>query len=429
MKDLLIRGATLIDPSQDRMEKADIRIRKGVVAAVADQLPVDDAGLLQADGLYCAPGLVDIHVHLRDPGQTHKEDIFSGCVAAAAGGVTSVVCMPNTNPPVDDPSIVQSILEKSVRADAHVYPVGTITRGLQGQELTDFAILKKAGVCALSDDGKPVPTAGLMAAALKKAAAVGLPVLSHSEDRELAGNGIMHEGRVSVELGVPGIPAQAEEVAIAREIRLAAETGCPVHICHVSTAGSVALLREAKAKGIPVTAETAPHYFTLTHDALRTRDADYRMNPPLRTAADVRAVIHGLQDGTLSIIATDHAPHTAEEKADFNTAPNGSVGLETSLAVGITSLVVPGHLTLMQLLRCMSTAPAQLMGFKAGSLRTGMPADMVLFDPNEQWTVQPEQLRGKSHNTPFKGMTLTGKVKATILGGKIVYLEEEPLCR
>ncbi len=429
MKDLLIRGSTLIDPSQDRMEKADIRIRKGVVAAVADQLPVDDAELLQADGLYCAPGLVDIHVHLRDPGQTHKEDIFSGCVAAAAGGVTSVVCMPNTNPPVDDPSIVQSILEKSVRADAHVYPVGTITRGLQGQELTDFAILKKAGVCALSDDGKPVPTAGLMAAALKKAAAVGLPVLSHSEDRELAGNGIMHEGRVSVELGVPGIPAQAEEVAIAREIRLAAETGCPVHICHVSTAGSVALLREAKAKGIPVTAETAPHYFTLTHDALRTRDADYRMNPPLRTAADVRAVIHGLQDGTLSIIATDHAPHTAEEKADFNTAPNGSVGLETSLAVGITSLVVPGHLTLMQLLRCMSTAPAQLMGFKAGSLRTGMPADMVLFDPNEQWTVQPEQLRGKSHNTPFKGMTLTGKVKATILGGKIVYLEEEPLCR
>ena len=429
MKDLLIRGSTLIDPSQDRMEKADIRIRKGVVAAVADQLPVDDAELLQADGLYCAPGLVDIHVHLRDPGQTHKEDIFSGCVAAAAGGVTSVVCMPNTNPPVDDPSIVQSILEKSVRADAHVYPVGTITRGLQGQELTDFAILKKAGVCALSDDGKPVPTAGLMAAALKKAAAVGLPVLSHSEDRELAGNGIMHEGRVSVELGVPGIPAQAEEVAIAREIRLAAETGCPVHICHVSTAGSVALLREAKAKGIPVTAETAPHYFTLTHDALRTRDADYRMNPPLRTAADVRAVIHGLQDGTLSIIATDHAPHTAEEKADFNTAPNGSVGLETSLAVGITSLVVPGHLPLMQLLRCMSTAPAQLMGFKAGSLRTGMPADMVLFDPNEQWTVQPEQLRGKSHNTPFKGMTLTGKVKATILGGKIVYLEEEPLCR
>ena len=429
MKDLLIRGSTLIDPSQDRMEKADIRIRKGVVAAVADQLPVDDAELLQADGLYCAPGLVDIHVHLRDPGQTHKEDIFSGCVAAAAGGVTSVVCMPNTNPPVDDPSIVQSILEKSVRADAHVYPVGTITRGLQGQELTDFAILKKAGVCALSDDGKPVPTAGLMAAALKKAAAVGLPVLSHSEDRELAGNGIMHEGRVSVELGVPGIPAQAEEVAIAREIRLAAETGCPVHICHVSTAGSVALLREAKAKGIPVTAETAPHYFTLTHDALRTRDADYRMNPPLRTAADVRAVIHGLQDGTLSIIATDHTPHTAEEKADFNTAPNGSVGLETSLAVGITSLVVPGHLTLMQLLRCMSTAPAQLMGFKAGSLRTGMPADMVLFDPNEQWTVQPEQLRGKSHNTPFKGMTLTGKVKATILGGKIVYLEEEPLCR
>lgn len=425
----MIRGATLIDPSQDRMEKADIRIRKGQIAAVAEQLPVDDADLLQADGLCCAPGLVDMHVHLRDPGQTYKEDIFSGCFAAAAGGVTSVVCMPNTAPPVDDPAIVQSIIEKAHRADAHVYPVGTITKGLNGQELTDFSILKKAGVCALSDDGKPVPTAGLMAEALKKAAAVGLPVLSHSEDRELAGNGIMHEGRVSAELGVPGIPAQAEEVAIAREIRLAAETGCPVHICHVSTAGSVALLREAKAKGIPVTAETAPHYFTLTHDALRSRDADYRMNPPLRTTADVRAIIRGLQDGTLSVIATDHAPHSPEDKADFEKAPNGSVGLETSLAAGITALVKPGYLTLMELLRCMSTAPAQLLGLKAGSLRTGLPADLVLFDPEESWTVEPDRLHGKSRNTPFKGMTLTGKVKATILSGKIVYLEEEPLCR
>lgn len=428
MKDLLIHGATIIDPSQDMMGKADIRIRKGQIAAIAEQLPLDDADLLQADGLICAPGLVDMHVHLRDPGQTYKEDIFSGCCAAAAGGVTSVVCMPNTSPSVDEPDIVHSIIEKAHRADAHVYPVGAITKGLQGTELTDFSTLKKAGVCAFSDDGKPVPTPQLMAEALKKAAAVGLPVLSHSENRGLAGNGIMHEGRVSAELGVPGIPAEAEEVAIAREIRLAAETGCPVHICHVSTVGSVALLREAKAKGVPVTAETAPHYFTLTHECLRSRDADFRMNPPLRTEADVRAIIRGLQDGTLSVIATDHAPHSPKDKADFEKAPNGSIGLETSLAAGITALVHPGYLSMMELLRCMSTAPAQLMGLKAGSLRTGLPADLVLFDPEESWTVDPNKLHSKSRNTPFKGMTLTGKVKATILSGKIVYLEEEPLC-
>ena len=419
MKDLLIRGSTLIDPSQDRMEKADIRIRKGVVAAVADQLPVDDAELLQADGLYCAPGLVDIHVHLRDPGQTHKEDIFSGCVAAAAGGVTSVVCMPNTNPPVDDPSIVQSILEKSVRADAHVYPVGTITRGLQGQELTDFAILKKAGVCALSDDGKPVPTAGLMAAALKKAAAVGLPVLSHSEDRELAGNGIMHEGRVSVELGVPGIPAQAEEVAIAREIRLAAETGCPVHICHVSTAGSVALLREAKAKGIPVTAETAPHYFTLTHDALRTRDADYRMNPPLRTAADVRAVIHGLQDGTLSIIATDHAPHSAEEKSrGLEKSAFGIVGIETAFPILYTCLVKPGILSLNKLLELLCVNPRRRFGLPLGT-------DYSIWDLNAAYPIDPEDFLSKGRATPFAGWQVNGKCIATVCDGKLAYAAPE----
>lgn len=428
MKDLLIRGATVFDPSQDMTCKADIRIRKGQIAAVAEQLPLEGATLLQADGLVCAPGLVDMHVHLRDPGQTHKEDIYSGCCAAAAGGVTSVVCMPNTTPVVDDTGVVQWILEKSIRADAHVYPVGAITRGMQGEELTDFTALKKAGVVALSDDGKPVPTAGLMAEALEKAAVVGLPVLSHSEDRELAGRGIMHEGAVSSLLGVPGIPPAAEEVAIAREIRLAAETGCPVHICHVSTAGSVSLLREAQQKGIPVTGETAPHYFTFTHECLRERDADFRMNPPLRTEADVRAVIRGLQDGTLRVIATDHAPHTPEEKADFETAPNGVVGLETSLAAGITALVRPGYLSLMELLRCMSTAPAQLLGLKAGTLHTGAPADLVLFDPEESWTVDPEKLHGKSRNTPFKGQTLYGRVKATILAGKIVYMEEAPLC-
>lgn len=428
MKDLLIRGATIIDPSQDMSRIADMLIRKGQIAAIADRLPVGEATLVQADGLVCAPGLVDMHVHLRDPGQTYKEDIFTGCCAAAAGGVTSVVCMPNTDPVLDDPDLLQRLADKARRADAHVYPVGAVTQGMQGQALTDFSALKKAGVVALSDDGKPVPTAGLMTEALKKAAAVGLPVLSHSEDTGLAGNGIMHDGPVSTLLGVPGIPAAAEEVAIAREIRLAAETGCPVHICHVSTAGSVALLRDARQKGIPVTAETAPHYFSLTHECLRSRDADYRMNPPLRTESDVRAIIRGLQDGTLSVIATDHAPHSPEDKADFAKAPNGAVGLETSLAAGITALVRPGYLTLLELLHCMSTAPARLLGLKAGSFHTGMPADLVLFDPEESWTVDPDKLHGKSRNTPFKGKTLYGKVKATILSGKMVYMEEEPPC-
>lgn len=429
MKDLLIRGATIIDPSQNMTQIADMLIRKGQIAAIADQLPVGDATLVQADGLVCAPGLVDIHVHLRDPGQTYKEDIFSGCCAAAAGGVTSVVCMPNTDPVLDDPDLLQRLADKARRADAHVYPVGAVTQGMNGQALTDFTALKKAGVVALSDDGKPVPTAGLMAETLKKAAAVGLPVLSHSEDTELAGEGIMHEGSVSSLLGVPGIPAAAEEVAIAREIRLAAETGCPVHICHVSTAGSVALLRDARQKGIPVTGETAPHYFSLTHECLRSRDADFRMNPPLRTESDVRAIIRGLQDGTLTVIATDHAPHSPEDKADFEKAPNGALGLETSLAAGITYLVRPGFLTLLELLRCMSTAPARLLGLKAGSLHTGFPADLVLFDPQESWTVDPDRLHSKSRNTPFKGKALFGKVKATILSGKLVYMEEEPPCR
>lgn len=425
MESWLIRGATVIDPSQKLEKQMDVLLADGVVRQMGEQLEASGARVLDAAGLVCAPGLVDMHVHLREPGQTHKEDIHTGCEAAAAGGVTSLACMPNTTPAADTPAVIQQILTKASTAKARVYPVGAITRGLAGEQLTDFEALRRAGAAAVSDDGRPVPTGYLMRRALENAAAAGLPLLSHSEELSLVQGGIMNEGAVSRELGVPGIFRGAEDAATAREIALAAATGCPVHICHVSTAGSVALLRDARRRGVPVTGETAPHYFALTDDCLRGRDADCRMNPPLRTAEDVEAVIEGVRDGTLSAIATDHAPHAPEEKADFLRAPNGSVGLETSLAAGITYLVRPGYLTMAELIDKMSTAPARLLGLPGGTLREGAAADVVLFDPAREWVVDPARFHGKSRNSAFKGRRLNGRVRYTFLGGRLVYKDEE----
>ena len=417
----LIRNARVIDPSCGRDEKADVRIENGRVAAVGQDLSDDGVTLLAADGLVCAPGLVDMHVHLRDPGQTWKETIRSGCRAAAAGGVTSLACMPNTAPACDSAEVVDYILREAAGADARVYPVAAVTHGLAGETLTDFAALKAAGAIAVSDDGKPVATADLMQRALVEAAAHDLRVLAHCEELSLVRGGKMHLGDVSRELGVAGIDPAAEDVATAREITLAACTGRPVHICHVSTAGSVALIRDARRRGVPVTGETAPHYLLLTDEALRARDADYRMNPPLRTAADAQALKEALADGTLSAIATDHAPHTPEEKADFLNAPNGSIGMETSLAASLTALVNDGTLSLYELIDRMSTTPAKLLGIPAGTLQAGAAADLVLFDPRAKWTVDPAALHGKSRNTPFKGMQLSGRVRLTLLGGRVVY--------
>ncbi len=423
METWLIRGARVTDPSQKREnEPLDVLIRDGVVADLGPSLSAD-AREIRADGLDLLPGLVDIHVHLRDPGQTHKEDILSGCRAAAAGGVTSVACMPNTSPVCDTPAVVGEILEKAKRADARVYPVAAITSSLKGEHMTDFAALKAAGAVAVSDDGRPVPTGSMMKRALEEAAAAGLPVLSHSEDLSIAAGGIMHEGAVSRALGVPGIHPAAEEAATAREIALAAATGCPVHICHVSTKGSVALIRDARRRGVRVTGETAPHYIALTDAQLLSRDADYRMNPPLRSEEDVAAVLQALEDGTLTVVATDHAPHAPAEKADFVSAPNGAVGLETSLSVCYTKLVETGRLTLSELIARMAWNPARLLHLAGGTLQKGAPADLVLFDPAARWTVDPEGLHGKSRNTPFKGMTLTGRVKLTMLGGRVVFDE------
>lgn len=403
---------------------ADLLIQDGTVAEIGARIDCEEAEQVHAAGLIAAPGLVDMHVHLRDPGFTEKEDVLSGCRAAAAGGVTSLVCMPNTSPALDTAETVRAVLEKAARADARVYPAAAISMGLQSREATDLKALREAGAIAVSDDGRPVTDTALLARAMGQAEALSLKVLCHCEDLSLSAGGKLNEGAVSARLGVKGIPAAAEDCGTAREIALAAAYGVPVHICHVSTLNSVAMIRDAKRRGVRVTAETAPHYFALTEKELLARDADYRMSPPLRTERDRLAVLEGLQDGTIDAIATDHAPHTPAEKADFLAAPNGVIGMETSFSAGLTYLVRPGLLTLRKLLELMSGNPAKLLGLNAGRLETGAPADLFLFDPEESWTVEPEKLHGKSRNAVFKGRKLTGKVKLTVCRGKIVYRDD-----
>ena len=417
----VIKNATVVSPADGLNGANDILIENGRIAAVGQNLSGDRE--IDAAGLYAVPGLVDMHVHLRDPGQTAKEDILTGCNAAAAGGVTSLLAMPNTNPTADSPETVRYMLDKAKDAKARVYVAASITKGLQGKEPTDLQALRDAGAVGLSDDGRPVLQTKHLREAMNRAPKLGMTVVAHCEDLSLAEGGKINEGAVSEALGVKGIPAAAEDCGTAREIALAAADNVPVHICHVSTRTSVALVRDAKRRGVKVTAETAPHYFSLTEQALMSRDADFRMNPPLRTAADVQAIIEGLQDGTLDAIATDHAPHTPKDKSDFEKAPNGSIGMETSLAVGVTYLVKPGLLSFSQLIEKMSANPAKLLGIPAGTLAVGAAADIALVDLNREWTVDVNRLHGKSKNTPFKGMTLTGKVVKTFLGGEVVFDE------
>lgn len=420
MQTCLIKNAHVIDPSQGLDRTADILIKDGKIKKIGE-IPAEAGSVIDASGLAAAPGLVDMHVHLRDPGQTQKEDILSGCRAAAAGGVTSLLAMPNTSPTVDSGETVRYILNKAKEAKARVYVAASITKGLKSEELCDLRELHDAGAVALTDDGRPVVNTKFMARAMAQAPTLHMTVVAHCEDLFLADGGIINEGEISLRLGVKGIPAAAEDAGTAREIAIAAAYGVPVHICHVSTETSVALIRDAKRRGVMVTAETAPHYFTFTQDALLKRDADYRMNPPLRTERDREAVIQGLIDGTLDAVATDHAPHTPLDKADFEKAPNGSIGMETSLSAALTFLVHTGRLRLGEVIEKMSCAPARILGIDAGTLKTGTPADLVLFDPDERYTVDPDKLHGKSKNTPFKGMELKGKVKMTILGGNVVY--------
>jgi len=423
MDRLLIKGARIIDPANALDKVGDILVADGKIMNIGWCADSIGTQTIDASGLIAAPGLVDMHVHLRDPGFTEKEDIITGCKAAAAGGVTSLLCMPNTNPATDCADTVRYILDKAQGADARVYVAAAITKGLKSGQLCDLSELKAAGAIALSDDGRPVVNTALMAQAMRLAPQLGMKVVSHCEDLFLSEGGKLNEGEASETLGVKGVPAAAEDCGTAREIALAAAYNVPVHICHVSTKTSVALIRDAKKRGVQVTAETAPHYFALTEKELLRRDADYRMSPPLRTEEDRLAVMKGLMDGTINAIATDHAPHTAEEKSDFLTAPNGSIGMETSLAAGITYLVNYQCMTINELIRLMSTAPANLLGINAGTLSIGAPADLVLFNPSERWTVDVNHLHGKSKNAVFKNKELIGKVKMTVCRGQVVFTD------
>ncbi len=421
METLLIQNARVMDPSQDLDMICDILVQDGIIAKVGEGLSADNAKVIDAKGLVAAPGLIDMHVHLRDPGFTHKEDILTGCAAAAAGGFTAVASMPNTKPVTDSPEVIQYILDKAKDADCRVYPVAAITKDLSGSALNDFAALKAAGAVGVSDDGRPVEKGGQMLEALKLAQQEGLLALSHCEDLTIIDGGIINKGKVSEELGVKGMDRASEDSITAREIVLAECSDTRIHICHVSTKGSVQLIREAKARGVKVTAETAPHYMMMTDELLRAKDANWRMNPPLREQEDVEAVIAGVLDGTLDCIITDHAPHAAEEKADFYKAPNGIVGLETSFAAANTVLCKERGLSLMKLLHMMSSRPAEILGVAGGTLKEGAAADIVLLDPDMVWTVDKNNFHSKSKNTPFHGLELTGKAVCTICGGRITY--------
>lgn len=420
MSSLSIINARVIDPANNVDGVKNIYVVDGKIADVGDLVHSAD-NVIDAKGMIVAPGLVDMHVHLRDPGYTQKEDIITGCNAAAAGGVTSLLAMPNTEPTTDCAEVVEYIKEKAKGAKSRVYVAAAITKGLKSLEPSDIDSLSKAGAIALSDDGRPVENTKFLVDAMVKAPQKNMCVVAHCEDLYLAKNGKMNEGEISKQLDICGIPAAAEDAGTAREIALAAAYNVPIHICHVSTKTSVALIRDAKKRGVKVTAETAPHYFSLTERALLNRDADFRMNPPLRCDDDVDEIIKGLCDGTLDAIATDHAPHTVVEKSDFQNAPNGSIGMETSLSVSLTYLVDKGIMTVNQLIEKMSLNPARILNIPAGTLSVGANADIVIFDPNEVYTVDVEKLHGKSKNTPFKGMSLKGKVKFTVLNGEVVY--------
>lgn len=416
---ILIRNIRIADSLGER--SSDLLLSGGRIVSEGYALKEHAHRVIDGTGLTAMPGLFDMHVHFRDPGQTHKEDLHTGCAAALAGGVTGVLCMPNTTPPMDDPALVRDILSRAEAEAVDVHQTGTLTVGLKGAQLSDYAALKAAGVTALSDDGKPVPTAELMEAALAKAKEAGLPVVSHCEDLAIIDGGIINKGKVSEALGVRGMDRASEDSITERDLQAALRTGAQLHICHVSTRGSIDAVRRAKAAGGNVSCETAPHYFLLTEELLLRRDADYRMNPPLRTEDDKQAVIEGILDGTVDCIITDHAPHTAAEKAVFEKAPNGVVGLETSLAATLTAFYHTGRLGLCDIVRLMCDNPRRLLHLPARTLEAGQPADLILVDTQHEWVVDPEKLHSKSHNTVFKGMTLKGKVMQTIVGGKIVY--------
>ena len=419
MSSILIRNIRAVDTALDTV--TDVLIRDGVIAKLGNGITESTEQVIDGTGLVLMPSLFDMHVHFRDPGQTHKEDILTGCAAALAGGVTGVLAMPNTKPPCDSPETIRYIIDKAEGTGVEVYPVGCITNGMSGNGLCDYEALKAADCICISDDGRPVENAEMMRKALEMSKDNGLLVASHCEDLSIINGGIINKGETSAKLGVKGMDRASEDYITAREMILAASVGAHIHICHVSTEGSAAMIRFAKSRGVNVTCETAPHYFMLTDKLLEKRDADYRMNPPLRTPGDVRAIIDAVKDGTIDCIITDHAPHAAEEKADFEKAPNGVVGLETSLAATLTALYHTGEIDLHKVVELMCVNPRKILGLEVPEIKEGSTADLVIADIGRKWTVEPEKLHSKSHNTVFKGMELTGKPLVTISKGVIRY--------
>ncbi len=423
--DLLIKNGRVIDPASGVDDTLDLLISGGKIAAVGKGLDAGSAKVIDASGLVVAPGLVDMHVHLREPGFEAKETVATGCAAAAHGGVTTLVAMPNTKPATDCPEIVALVRDKAAPTGVNVLPAGAVTVGQRGEQLTDFGALKAAGVPAFTDDGVPIQNLALLRQAMQEAKRLGLPILDHCEDRDLVKNYGVNEGRVSEALGLPGRPAVAEEAQIMRDILLAEDTGAHVHICHISTAKGVDMVRRAKARGVHVTCETCPQYFILTEDEVLKQGSLARVNPPLRTQVDVEGILAGLRDGTIDALITDHAPHTAEEKAKpLPEAPSGMVGLETALALDLTGLYHSGLLPLARVLELMSRSPAALLALDKGRIAVGDDADVVIFDPDEEWTIDREKFASKGRNTPFHGRKVKGKVKYTIANGTIIYRED-----
>ncbi|MCI0343154.1 MAG: dihydroorotase [Planctomycetales bacterium] len=424
MSRLLVRGGRIVDPSRGVDAVGDLVIEDGRIAPRPKGHTRADE-VLDASGLVVVPGLVDMHVHFREPGREEEETIASGARAAVHGGFTTVACMPNTEPAVDNEASAEFVFLQAERAGAaHVHPIGAVTKGRKGEELAEIGQLARGGAVAFSDDGAPIMNAEVMRRGLEYAGMFGKPVISHCEDAHLSAGCVMHEGLVSTVLGLPGIPAAAEEVIVARDILLAGLTGGRLHIAHVSTAGSVELIRRGKARGVNVTAEVTPHHLTLTDETIRSFDPVYKMNPPLRTAADVAACREGLRDGTLDAIASDHAPHASEGKSlEFPAAPFGVIGLESTVPVVLTEVLRAGVMPLPDLIARMTAAPAKILGLRKGTLAEGADADVTLLDLEREWTLDAAKFQSRSRNCPFHGKKVRGRVVATIVSGKVFRLD------
>lgn len=423
MPTLLIRNGRIIDPSQGLDQVTDLWLADRQVAAIGPATDVHADEVIDATGLIVCPGLIDCHVHLREPGTEEDETIATGAQAALVGGVTTVACMPNTTPPLDTPASVEYIVLQAKRAKkANVYPVGAVSKGRAGGELAEMGRLVEAGAVAFTDDGAPVASASLMKRALQYSRMFDKVIMQHCQVLELTDGGVMNGGFESMRLGIPGMPPEAEDIMVARDIRLAEVTGGRVHIQHISTRRAVELVRDGKRRGVKVTAEACPHHFTLTDESLSTFDSNYKMNPPLRTRDDVEAVIEGLTDGTIEILCTDHAPHAPEKKArELNLAPFGIVGLETLLPLTVKALIQPGHLSWPRAIEMLTIAPARLLGLahRKGSLARGHDADVTIIDPAVEWVVDPSRFASKSHNSPFGGWKVQGRAHAVVVNGEI----------